>query len=99
MNAIVPGAMGKASQGETGVSRLGGMVKRIVSLVSARRSERRLRLREMLPLGEKRFIAVVEYGRENFILAGTPQSISLLKTFRTNDEGAGNAREAATDAE
>jgi len=41
----------------------------------------------MLSLGEKRFIAVVEYGQEKFLLAGTPQNISLLKRLDPNSEG------------
>lgn len=61
-------------------------LNRIMSLASAHRRERRLRLCEMLSLGEKRFIAVVEYGQEKFLLAGTPQNISLLKRLETNCE-------------
>jgi flagellar biogenesis protein FliO len=64
---------------------------RIASLASARRRERRLRLCEILSLGEKRFVAVVEYGPEKFLLAGTPQNISLLKRLETNAEGAEKA--------
>jgi flagellar biogenesis protein FliO len=62
----------------------------MASLASAHRRERRLRLCEMLSLGEKRFIAVVEYGQEKFLLAGTPQSISLLKRLDRNGCEAAN---------
>jgi flagellar biogenesis protein FliO len=64
----------------------------MVGLALTRRRERRLRLSEMLSLGEKRFIAVVEYGQEKFLLAGTPRNISLLKRWD------GNACEATNEA-
>jgi flagellar biogenesis protein FliO len=58
----------------------------MLSLALTPRRDRRLRLCEMLSLGERRFIAVVEYGKEKFLLAGTSQSISLLKKFDGNCE-------------
>jgi hypothetical protein len=42
------------------------------------RSEKRLRLCENLPLGERRFVAVVEFGSERFLLGGTASSLVLL---------------------
>jgi flagellar biogenesis protein FliO len=61
----------------------------MISSVSVHRRERRLRLCEMLPLGEKRFVAVVEYGTQKFLLAGTPQTISLLRYLDANSDKAG----------
>ena len=43
-----------------------------------RRSQSRLRLCDSLPLGEKRFVAVVEFDSLQFLVAGTPSSITLL---------------------
>lgn len=63
-------------------------LKRAALAISARRAERRLRLCEMLSLGEKRFVAVIEYGADKFVLAGTAQRISLLKSLRTNGDDA-----------
>lgn len=54
-------------------------MNRLVSVVGAGQGRRRLRICETLSLGEKRFIAVVEYDRQKFLLAGTPQTISLLQ--------------------
>jgi flagellar biogenesis protein FliO len=54
--------------------------------LAARRPERRLHLREMLSLGEKRFVAVVEYEGQKFLLAGTPQNISLLQCLNQDAE-------------
>jgi len=49
----------------------------VVGLVPAR-PQRRLRLRETLSLGEKRFVAVVAVERQEFLVGGTGNSISLL---------------------
>jgi flagellar biogenesis protein FliO len=84
MNTFTPVAEGKAAPIESAGSRIVSLLRRAVSAVRARRSERRLRLCEMLSLGEKRFVAVVEYGAEKFILAGTPQRISLLTKLARN---------------
>jgi flagellar biogenesis protein FliO len=54
-------------------------VRRIRALTVGHRCQRRLRICETLSLGEKRFIAVVEYGQQKFLLAGTQQNISLLQ--------------------
>jgi flagellar biogenesis protein FliO len=39
---------------------------------------RQLRLRETLALGERRFIAVVEFERQKFLIAGTGSSVGML---------------------
>jgi len=65
-------------------SRLAAILSRFTSLVSVKRRDRQLHLCEMLSLGEKRFVAVVEYGPERFLLAGTPQNISLLKHLNSD---------------
>lgn len=43
-----------------------------------RRAPRRLRLCESLPLGERRFVAVVEFERSRFLVGGTSASLVLL---------------------
>ncbi len=42
------------------------------------RPERQLRLCETLPLGEKRFLAVVEFKQEKLLIGGTSHSLVLL---------------------
>jgi flagellar biogenesis protein FliO len=69
-------------------AKLLALLGRLFSLAAASHRKRRLRVCETLSLGEKRFIAVVEYDRQKFLLAGTPQNISLLQRL---DEGPGNA--------
>jgi len=44
----------------------------------SRRTPRRLRLCESLPLGERRFVAVVEFERSRFLLGGTSAALVLL---------------------
>jgi len=39
---------------------------------------RRLRVCETLPLGERRFLAVIEFDRQEFLVAGTGTSLTLL---------------------
>jgi len=41
-------------------------------------SARRLRLSETLSLGEKRFLAVVQFQHQEFLVGGTGSSIALL---------------------
>jgi hypothetical protein len=51
-----------------------------------RRAPRRLRLCESLALGERRFVAVVEFETARFLVGGTPSSVVLLS--RLSDAGA-----------
>ena len=41
--------------------------------------ERRLRLQETLPLGEQRFLAIVEFHGRDLLIGGTAHSITLLE--------------------
>ena len=43
-----------------------------------RRPARRLRLCESLPLGERRFVAVVEFEQSRFLVGGTTAALVLL---------------------
>jgi flagellar biogenesis protein FliO len=69
-----------------------GLWERVLRL--SRRAPRRLRLCESLPLGERRFVAVVEFDRARFLLGGTPSSLVLLS--RLADVG-GRAQDDAAD--
>jgi hypothetical protein len=51
----------------------------------SRRTPKRLRLCESLALGERRFVAVVEFEAERFLVGGTPSSLVLLS--RLTDAG------------
>jgi len=46
--------------------------------VSVRRREKSLLLCETLPLGDKRFLAIVQLEGRRFLIGATPQSIALL---------------------
>ena len=58
-----------------------------------RRTPRRLRLCESLPLGERRFVAVVEFDRERFLLGGTTSSLVLLSRLEKADSRTENEAE------
>ena len=50
--------------------------RRMVGL--GRRPARRLRLCESLPLGDRRFVAVVEFDESRFLVGGTSTALVLL---------------------
>jgi flagellar biogenesis protein FliO len=56
--------------------RLIALWERVLRLT--RRTPKRLRLCESLPLGERRFVAVVEFEAARFLVGGTPSSLVLL---------------------
>jgi flagellar biogenesis protein FliO len=58
--------------------------KRVLRL--GRRGPRRLRLCESLPLGERRFVAVVEFDEARFLLGGTSSSLVLLSRLADEQE-------------
>jgi hypothetical protein len=65
---------------------------------------RRLRLCESLPLGERRFVAVIEFEKARYLVGGTPASLALLAQLgddedRTNEPATkvSRSREIATD--
>jgi len=54
------------------------LTTRLEKSLVRRRSARRLRLSETLSLGEKRFLAVVQFQQQEFLVGGTGSSIALL---------------------
>jgi flagellar biogenesis protein FliO len=62
------------------------------------RPSRQLRLRETLALGERRFLAVVEFERQKFLIAGTGSSVAMLTALPT-ERGAKHKAEPAAAAE
>ena len=68
--------------GESFWSAVGSMLTvlatRVRKSLDRRRSARRLRLSETLSLGEKRFLAVVQFQQQEFLVGGTGNSIALL---------------------
>jgi len=50
----------------------------VLASVQARKTPRRLRLCESLPLGEKRFVAVIQFDSQQFLVGGGAASVHLL---------------------
>ena len=50
------------------------------------RRQRRLRLCETLALGEKRFLAVVAFEQQEFLVGGTGSTITLLTQLRSEPQ-------------
>ena len=65
-----------------------------------RSNPRRLRLAETLPLGERRFVAVLEFEEFRFLLGGTASSLVLLARLDAGAQEKENrsSREIAFDA-
>jgi flagellar biogenesis protein FliO len=61
-----------------------GLWARVLRL--GQRTPKRLRLCESLPLGERRFVAVVEFERTRFLVGGTPSSLVLLSRLEDSRE-------------
>ena len=61
------------------------------------RPERQLRLCESLALGEKRFLAVVEFEQQKLLIGGTSNSLVMLATL-PGRESAGGTRETGSAA-
>ena len=71
--------------------RLWTFFRTLARSVQVGRRARLLRLEETLPLGEKRFLAIVHFGNRRFLIAATNQSISLLDRL---DSTPANTRDA-----
>lgn len=54
-----------------------------------RRRPKRLRLVESLPLGERRFVAVINVDGRDFLVGAAPQSVQLLTELINEEEMAG----------
>jgi flagellar biogenesis protein FliO len=74
-------------------TRLVALWERVLRI--SRRTPKYLRLCESLPLGERRFVAVVEFEKERFLVGGTSTTLVLLS--RLGDSGTGENDEMATD--
>jgi flagellar biogenesis protein FliO len=94
MNPLRPGKLWAAFE------RIGGFLTAhaagVHQSLRRRRTVRRLRLSETLSLGEKRFLAVVQFQQQEFLVGGTGNSIALLAkldapAFTPGNEGARNA--------
>jgi|SRR5579863_3747714 len=61
----------------------------------SRRAPRRLRLRESLPLGEHRFVAILECERLRWLIGGTPSSLVVLAPLSSDPGDLPQSSEAA----
>ena len=67
-----------------------GLLSRLWEWIQIRRagrsSDKRLRVAEIVSLGEKRFVAVVQVDGRHFLLAGSPNNIVLLAQLQPHDD-------------
>ncbi len=69
---------------------------RHIVLRIGRRPARRLRLCESLPLGERRFVAVLEFEESRFLVGGTSASLVLLARLEDRPPEDRRAEDRAT---
>lgn len=75
--------------------RIARFLTKIANSIHVRRADRALHLCESLPLGEKRFLAVVQVEEQRFLIGVAHQSISLLRQLDCKREAtAGVPRKA-----
>jgi flagellar biogenesis protein FliO len=68
----------------------------LVKSVRMERRQRRLRLCESLPLGDKRSVAVVEFEEQRFLLGISSSGISLLQSLGPASSSGESARAERT---
>jgi flagellar biogenesis protein FliO len=61
-------------------------VERLRARISAVRPPRRLKVSEAVPLGDKRFVAVVQFERKRYLIGGAPNSLVLLARLDEESE-------------
>lgn len=65
-------------------------IRAALSTVRIARPERQLRVAEITPLGEKRFIAVIEFEGQRFLVGGSGTSVSLLSKLKSSKRKPGS---------
>lgn len=71
-----------------GVSRWRPWIGRLVAWNRQRGSARQLRVTESVSLGEKRFVAVVQFKEQRFLVGGTGTSLTLLTELKPDEPAA-----------
>lgn len=75
-------------------ARLVALWERVLRI--SRRTPKYLRLCETLPLGERRFVAVVEFEKARFLVGGTPSALVLLSRLEDSPGQAGDETQSDT---
>jgi flagellar biogenesis protein FliO len=57
------------------------------------RPQRQLRLCENLQLGDRRFLGVIEFGQQKFLVGGTASSLAMLAVISNNATSQSNSHE------
>jgi len=55
-----------------------GIARQTKQLWRSRRQRKALVVRETAPLGERRFVAIVQFERQRYLIGGGPASVTLL---------------------
>lgn len=79
-------AVGTASTSDLWLQRARALWQKVLRV--SRPTPKRLHLSESLPLGERRFVAVIEFERWRFLVGGTSASLVLLARLDHAEETA-----------
>lgn len=66
--------------------------------IRCKRKERAMHLCETLPLGDRRFLALVRVGEQKFLVGAAGSSISLLAEIPTSQDSGTHAQKVEDDA-
>lgn len=80
---------------------VGGGIKRSWGdfVASARRSPKLLLVTESSALGDRRFVAVVQFERQRFLIGSSPSSVTLLARLSDADRAMDSGADATTSGE
>lgn len=79
MGGVLNGMVRRAAVAEWPVWKaVGDACERFVKKICIRKKIHQLRLEETLPLGDRRFLAVIRWEQETLLVGVTPQNITLV---------------------
>jgi len=65
---------------------------RLGAIWRARKKRKELSVRETASLGERRFVAVVQFERQRFLIGASPSSVTLLTQLSDDESQASDCR-------
>ena len=76
----------------TALSRISALLSaRISTIWRSQKKDKALSVRETASLGERRFVAVIQFEGQRFLIGASPSSVSLLARLPDEEARAGDA--------
>jgi flagellar biogenesis protein FliO len=81
----------------TALARISAQVStRLSAIWRSQKKRKALAVRETASLGERRFVAVVQFERQRFLIGGSPSSVSLLAQLPDDEVPTSDLRSRGT---